>query len=533
MADNSKPLLQRFIPAFEWFALLDGPTVRADLWAGIAAGILILPQAIALATLANLPPEIGLYTAIFPVIVVAFLGSSWHSLSGPNTSISVVIAMILSGFASEGTADFVMYTITLTFMAGCIQFVFGLLRLGAIFNYFSHSVMVALVGGVGIIIIIQQIGGFLGLTVNGAEPIEDTIHSMFFSFPHSNWYAFGLGLVTIVTGFAVKYYRPGWPHIIIAVAAGMIGGAGMDLVVAPATSNIDKLGYLSLSALPLSAPDFSPTSFYEAAEALVMGSFMVAFLGLMQSAVIARSIAAKSGQHVNMNQEMTGQGISNIAGSFLSCYPSCGSFNRSAANYESGARTPLTGIISALVLAALVFFAAPVIAQLPLSVMAGVLFLVGWGLIDMPTIKKIVHVRGEARIMFIITFISTIYGGLQNGVFIGIFLSIVSYLRTVSRPELEVLFQEAATGYLPQGMAHEDATVIQLSGSVFFGSTPAIERSLSDIAEQDGRTGTLIIAGEYIDNIDQTGATTLINEVKKTTRARRWHGAMATQPFTG
>jgi SulP family sulfate permease len=125
MADNSKPLLQRFIPAFEWFALLDGPTVRADLWAGIAAGILILPQAIALATLANLPPEIGLYTAIFPVIVVAFLGSSWHSLSGPNTSISVVIAMILSGFASEGTADFVMYTITLTFMAGCIQFVFG------------------------------------------------------------------------------------------------------------------------------------------------------------------------------------------------------------------------------------------------------------------------------------------------------------------------------------------------------------------------------------------------------------------------
>ncbi len=518
--DNSAPaqrqapgLLARMMPFTGWLPMLDGDTVRNDIWAGIAAGILILPQAIALATMAGLPPEVGLYTSIFPVIICALFGSSWHVLSGPNTSISVMVAMVVSAYAGVGTPDWITYTLTLTFIAGAIQLLFGFFKLGVVFNYFSHTVMVAIITGVGIIIIIQQLGNFLGLTVNPGEPVEDTLYAMFFRIPLANWWAASLGLLTVVTGLLVKRYYPKMPAIIVAVMVGMLGGWIIEFLFGSEVTNLDKLGYLSLEALPLSAPNFSPTVFYEAAEGMMMGGFMIAFLGLMQSAVIARAMAVKSGQHIDIDQEVTGQGLSNVVGSFLSCYPSCGSFNRSASNIETGGRTPLVGIISALCLAALVVFAAPVIAQMPLSVMAGILFLVGAGLIKLKDIKTLLAVRGENRTAFLLILFATVYGGLEWAVMLGIATSVVLYLRAVSKPEVEILFEDEAQQYTPEGV--EAATVVKFSGSIFFGSTHSIERAFADIAREDQRKNMLIIAGEHIDNMDEAGATTLITEISK------------------
>jgi len=509
--------LTRFLPFLSWTRLLDAKAIRVDIGAGIAAGILILPQAIALATMAGLPPEIGLYTSIYPVIVCALFGSSWHVLSGPNTSISVMIAAIISGYASIGTPDWIMYTLTMTFIAGVIQLLFGVLRLGVVFNYFSHTVMVAIVTGVGFIIIAQQLGNFLGLTMNPHEPIEDTLYLLPFRLPVANGWSALLGSLTVATGVIVKRWFPRYPYIIVAVLVGMGSGWLLEFLLGSGNLNIDKLGYLSLAALPLSAPDFSPTNFYEAAEGLIMGGFMVAFLGLMQSAVIARSMAVKSGQHVDIDQEVIGQGLSNIVGSFLSCYPSCGSFNRSASNIEMGARTPLAGIVSAITLAVLVVFAGPVIAQMPLSVMAGVLFLVGAGLIKPKDIKTLLAMRGESRIVFLLVLGTTVYGGLQWGVMLGIAASVVIYMRTVSSPEIDVLFENEAQQYMPEAIT--DATVVSLSGSIFFGSTHSIERAFADVAREDHRRNPLIIAGEHIDNMDDAGAAALVTEARKRRQA--------------
>jgi SulP family sulfate permease len=511
---------EKVFPFLSWTSMLDRSTVMADLWAGIAAGVLILPQAIALATLAELPPEIGIYTAIFPVVICAFFGSSWHVLSGPNTSISVMIAMIVGAISSVGTPDFIIYAVTMTFLVGLIQVAWGFFKLGGVFNYFSHTVMMALVIGVGFIIIIQQLGNFFGLTVTGSEAIEDTLYSIFFRLPDANWYATSLGVMTVATGLVVRKYRPKWPNVILATSTGLIGLWLFENVFFGENMNIDKLGYLSLDAIPFSMPDFSPTTFYEVAEALIMGSFMIAFLGLMQSAVIARAMAVKSGQTIDINQEVIGQGLSNLGGAFMSCYPSCGSFNRSAANFEAGGRTPLTGIISAIALALLVILATPVLAHLPLSVVAGVLFLVGIGLIDVTYIKKVISVRGTSRNVFLLTLFVTVYGGLEWAVMLGIFLSIVVYLRSVSRPEIDIVNSNEAHQYLPEGVSDEDATVVHMAGSIFFGSTATLERIFADIASQDDRKNALIIAGEYIDNMDEAGATSLINESLK----RKQHG---------
>ena len=504
----------KLFPFLTWLPTLDQETARDDIIAGITAGILVLPQAIALATLAGMPPEYGFYTAIFPVVIAALYGSSWHALSGPNTALCIMMASALGLYASEGTPDYIRYAITLSFMVGMIQMMFGLLKLGILFSYFSHTVMVALVTGVGIIIIVQQMGNFLGLTMNVPEPIEDTLVQIVYSLPLSNGYAVLVGTITVISALLVKRWLKKWPHLIICVVIGMIAAELLELLLGSATVNLDKLGTMTFSPLPFSAPDFSPKHFAEAAEGLYTAALVLAVLGLMQSSLIARAMAVKSGQPVDMNQEVIGQGLSNIGGSFLSCFPSCGSFNRSASNIESGARTPLAGVISALVLGLLVVFANPVIAQLPVAVMAGVLFLVGAGLIKLKDIRKLLRVRGDSRIIFLLCLGTTVYGGLDQGVLLGIFLSVVAYLRSASRPELDLFFSNEAAQYTPANLEGA-ATVLQISGSVFFGSVHMIEQVLTDLSKQDNRQGHLVIAGEYLQHLDEAGAEVLVQEANR------------------
>nr|VFK57414.1 MAG: sulfate permease, SulP family [Candidatus Kentron sp. TC] len=503
--------LTTLFPFVSWLPMLDRETLRADLIAGVVAGVLILPQAIALATLAGMPPEYGFYTSIFPVIIASLYGSSWHALSGPNTAMCIMIGSVLGFYAGLGTEDYITYAITLSFMVGAIQLVFGVLRLGVIFSYFSHAAMVAIITGVGVVIIVQQVGNFLGQVANIPEPIKDTFFQVFYLLPGANWHAVLVGTVTVVSGLLVKRYLKGWPHLIICVLAGMIAAWGLELFLGPATVGLYKLGTMTLSPLPFSAPDFSPENFAEAAEALYTAAFVLAFLGLMQSCVIARAMAIKSGQKVDMNQEVIGQSLSNLGGSFLSCFPSCGSFNRSASNIETGGRTPLVGVISAIVLGALVFLATPIVAELPIAVMAGALFLVGAGLIKTKDIWKLVRIHGESRIIFMLCLVATVYGGLDKGVILGILASIVAYLRSVSRPEIDLFFGEDAEQYVPANLMGP-ATVLQVSGSVFFGSLQVLERALTDLAKSDGRRGHLVIVAEHLHSLDVAGAEALLQE---------------------
>ena len=508
-----------FMPFMAWFKVLNPQIIKTDIVAGIVAGILIVPQAVALATIAGMPPEYGLYTSIVPVVIAAFFGSSWQALSGPNTALVIMISMAIAPYASIGTADYIMYAVTLTFMVGAFQLAFAVFGLGGIFNYFSQTVMVALVTGVGLLIILQQVGNFMGILMNVAEDVDFTVHQMIHNAYLANPFAVIVGSATLACGILVKKYFSKWPHHIVAIVFGTALAWVLDTIYGAAYTKIDKLGWMSLELLPLSAPDFSPTNFAEAAEGLIPASFLIATMGLIQSTVIARSMASKTGQHVSFNQEVAGQGLSNIVGSFFSCFPSCGSFNRSAANLEAGAHTPLAALVSAVVLAILVFTAGPLLAYMPISVMAAVLFMVGANLIKWQDIKLLLQMHGESRYIFILTLATTLYGGLQNGVFLGAFLSIAAYLRRVSVPEIEVLFDEYAEPYLPQGKGHDEAVVLKLSGSLFFGSVNALERTFSDLAVQQGREQTIVIAADYLHNIDRSGLDALDEEANKRHKA--------------
>jgi SulP family sulfate permease len=503
-------------PFLKWLPLLDRETLRIDIIAGITAGVLILPQAIALATLAGMPPQYGLYTAIFPVIIASLWGSSYHALSGPNTALAVLTAMTIAPFANIGTPEFVQYAITLTFMVGVFSLGLGLLRLGAVFNYFSHTVMVALVTGVGIVIVIQQVGNFLGVQMNTNEDLYEVLQQVWIAFDRANLYAIAIGVLTVATGVLVKRYRSHWPHYIIAVVVGMIFAELLKLAFGDANTAVYYLGYLSFDAMPFSEPDFSPQNFAEFANFAYPAAISMAILGLMQSAVIARSMAAKSGQQgLSINQEVIGQGLSNVAGGFLSCFTSCGSFNRSAANIEAGARTPLAGLVSAFALAGLVFVAAPLIAYMPLPVMAGVLFLVGAALVKPKEIRHLLATKGGGRIVFVAVLATTLFSGVDIGVYLGVALSVAGYLRGMSHPEIEVLFEQEKSFFLLDGMDVEKTTGVSISGSLFFGSAQHLENELNNIAAEDHRENNLLILCNYMNGLDASGAGTLAQEAAK------------------
>ena len=504
--------LARFLPFLVWAKMLDRPTLLADLGAGITAGVLILPQAVALAALAGLPPEYGIYTSIFPVIIAALFGSSFHLMSGPNTAIAVLIFLDLSTFASRGTEDYILYAMGLTFMAGVFQLVFGFARLGVVFNYISHSVIVGLTAGVGVVIIIQQLGNFFGILLNQREEIYETLLQAFYNLDHANWAAASCGLVTILAGVIARVWKPNAPHLIIAIVVGTLFAYVLDWLWGSASLRIDKLGTLSLAVLPFVPVDFSDDSLI-VYEDLILSAVLIGFLGLMQTAVIARSLAAKSGQSINMNQEIVGQGLSNVVGSYLSCFASCGSFNRSAANYSAGGRTPLSSLVSAFVLALLIWFAADLIALMPIAVMAGLLMLVGWGLIDRKEIGELVNARSEFLI-FVACFASAVVLGLDYGVILGVLLSVGVYLANVSRPHFRRLDAAAMRNYIPDDLAG-DVTAFRVSGNLFFGSVQSIGTQLGMIASDEGRNRKLFLSLEYVGHIDTPGALALVKEATR------------------
>jgi SulP family sulfate permease len=517
--------LTKLFPFLSWLPLLNRDALRADTVAGITAGVLVLPQAIALATVAGLPVEYGLYTAIFPVIITALWGSSWHALAGPNTALAVVTAATIAPFASIGTAQYVQYAITLTFMVGVVQLAFGVLRLGVLFVFFSHTVMMALITSVGIIIVVQQIGPFLGLVMNSREALYETLLQAFYLLPQVNLYALTVGLLTLLSGLVVRRFRPRWPHYIIAVAVGMAAAALLGLGFGTATARIEMVGQMTLEPLPLSLPDFSPSGFAEFSTTAYPAALSMAVLGLMQSAVIARSLAVKSGQSgVDINQETVGQGLSNVVGSFLSCFTSCGSFNRSAANLAAGAVTPLAGLVSALVLGGMVYFAAPLIQFLPIPVMAAVLFLVGASLVKPSEIWTLVRTRGDKRWVFALVVGVCLIEGVSSGLLLGVFLSVVVHLRGASRPDVELLVGQEKAVYVESGMSPNETTVVTISGELFFGSSQSLSQTLTNLRAQDGGRANLIIVGDYLQDIDSTAAEMLVQEA-----ARRAQSGYATR----
>lgn len=505
--------LRPFTPFLAWWPRVNRNTVRTDLMAGLTGALVALPQGVAFATIAGMPPEYGLYAGMIPAVIAALFGSSWHLVSGPTTAASIVLFSVLSPHAEPGSAQYVSLALTLTFMVGLIQLVMGLARLGTLVNFISHSVVTGFTAGAAILIATNQVKHFTGQAIPRGASFADTWTHVFTHAGDIQIAIAATGLFTLLLGIAVKRWLSGLPYMIAA----MLGGAVLGNVLgAWLGAELPTVGALPASLPPLSAPSFDA----ESIRAVASGVIAVTLLALTEAVSIARALAARSGQHVDGNQEFVGQGMSNLAGAFFSGYVATGSFNRSGVNYAAGAKTPVAAMLAGAFLLVLVLFVAPWAQYLPNAAMAGILFLVAWGLIDFDEIYHTVKTSRQELAIMIATFAATLFLTLEEAIIIGVLLSLAIYLSRTSKPQVRVRVPNpysAKRKFIDAGHVAQcpQLRFVRIDGSLFFGATSHIQESLA--AQDQAAPGQkhLAVVAHGINFIDLAGAHFLAEEAER------------------
>jgi SulP family sulfate permease len=514
MSLPSRAALSRVFPFLAWWPRVDRVSLRADLIAGLVGAIVVLPQGVAFATLAGMPPEYGLYCAMVPTIVAALWGSSWHAVSGPTNAVSLVVFATVSMIAEPGSAHYVHLVLTLSFMSGVMMLGMGVLRLGTLVNFISHTVVVGFTAGAAMLIFDAQLSNFFGVYIPRNISFLRSIEAFVAQIPYIRPYVLLIAVTTLASGMLARRYLKQVPYMIVAMLVGSILAFALNQTLGAEYTGIRTLGALPGALPPLSHPDFE----LENLRKLLAIAVAVTVLGLTEAVSIGRAIALKSGQRIDGNQEFIGQGLSNIVASFFSGYPATASFNRSGLNYEAGARTPLAAAFSALFLIVVLIGVAPLMAYLPIASMAAILFLVAWGLIDFHSIRTVMRASRQETAVLALTFAATLLLELEFAILVGVVLSLLVYLNRTSRPSMRSLVPNPShpTRKMTQiepGMAEcPQLKILRVEGSIYFGAVSHVGAHFDTLRELYPQQKHLLLLSKSINFVDVAGAELLARE---------------------
>lgn len=501
----------RLLPCLRWWPWVNRTTLKADLHAGLTGAVIVLPQGIAFALIAGLPPVYGLYTAMVPAIVASLFGSSRHLISGPTTAISLVVFATVGKIAAPESTEYVALVLTLTFLAGVYQLVLGLARMGRLVNFVSHSVIVGFTAGAAILIVTSQLKHYFGIPVQSGEPFLHTWRHLLDGLDQINPHVMAVASGTLISAILFMRYLPRWPGMLFA----MIIGGVLGLTLGGDRHGIGLVGEIPAQLPPLSAPDFSLQSI----KVLGSGAFAIALLGLVEAVSIGRSIALKSGQRLDASQEFIGQGLANIVGSFCSSYAASGSFTRSGINYAAGGVTPLAGVFAALMLALIVLVVAPLAGHLPYAAMAGILVLVAYHLIDFRNIRMILTTSKRESTVLLTTFLATLFFELEFAIYIGVILSLLIYLMRTSQPAFTTRVPDPRTSkrYMvadPKLPECPQLKVVRVDGSLYFGAVDHVQERFEYFSARYSGQKHLLLLTNGMNFIDITGAEALAREAE-------------------
>lgn len=498
-ASTRAPALQRWLGP--WVAQVNAGTLRGDAIAALLAAVLVLPQGIAFAALAGLPPAWGLYAAVVPTAVAALAGSSWHVLTGPTNALSLALAASLAPLAAVGSAEYLRLALALTLMVGAIQLAVALLRLGVLTHFISPSVL-------------------LGFTTGAAVLIAwHALHSL--TREHGALApALAVGALTLALAALLRWRWRRGPGLLIALLA------GTALAVAGERAGLWGVGQLArIGTLPQALPPLTlPALAWADLPRLATIALALTLVALGQSIAIAKALAARSGQALDVNRECLGQGLANLAGGCFSAFLSCGSLNRSVPHIEAGARTPLAGVMAAAFVLLLVAVAAPLLAWVPMAAIDALLLLVAWTLVDPPQWRELARLdRAEAAVATG-TLVATLLLPLQVAVLAGVAASLVLYLHRTAHPALRsmgfagppqpgvhrpfVVLEPIATTATAAPAAAEcpQLKLLRMEGPVWFGAEAHVADALRELRDAPRAPRHLLVMGKSMNFIDPAGA---------------------------
>ncbi len=511
MSSVALTYLLKFLPFLSWAKHTTPASARQDAMAGLTGAIIVLPQGVAYALIAGLPPEYGLYAAIVPAIIAALFGSSWHLISGPTAALSIVVFTTISPLAQVGSAAYISLVLTLTLMAGLFQLILSLARMGSLVNFVSHSVVVGFTSGAAVVIATSQIKNALGLNLQSTGNFILNWIAVADNIIATHLPSLAIAALTLATLIVIKRWRRKWPNMLIAMVVGSAATQALLLTSWSGVSEIALVGEIPSQLPPLSTPLMT----WDLLRQLAPGAMALGLLGLVEAVSIARSVATRSGQQIHGNQEFIGQALSNILGSFSSSYATSGSFTRTGVNYEAGATSPLAALFAAVFLALIVLLFAPLAAYITLPSMAAILLMVAWNLIDWHHIKIIYRAGKNEAMVFGVTFAATLLLPMEFAIYLGVLLSLVLYLRRTSQPNITALASgrgakklvDAQRSNLPEC---DVIKIVRIDGALFFGAVDYVQTTLMAIPQKH-----VLIVASGINFIDLAGTELLANEAKR------------------
>ncbi|MFN3569141.1 MAG: SulP family inorganic anion transporter [Polaromonas sp.] len=492
-----------------WVHTVTPETLRHDLMAALLGAVLVLPQGIAFATLAGLPPEYGLYTAIVPCIIAALFGSSWHVMSGPTNANSLALFAMLSPLAMAFSPAYIQLALAVTVLVGIMQWLIGALRLGSLANFISPAALFGFTSGAALLIAVYALPDLLGLAPAAEHGAAAVLVHVLTQLPAVQPAALAVAGVTIAVALLVRRLRPGWP----AMLAGLVAATALSWAW---SVYVSALPLRTIGQIQTPWPRFAlPTVRWAALPELLGLAFALTIVALGQSISIAKAVAARSGQRIDANREFRGQGLSNIVGGFFSSYVSCGSLNRSMPNLEAGARTPLAAVFSAVLLLLLVALSASLLAHIPMAALAALLLLVAGSLLDLGRWKQLLALsRTEFGVAFA-TLVATVSIRLEVAILAGTLLSLMSFLYRTSKPAMRTMgFDSRAPDRQFVVLADAEKPLpecpqlklLRMEGEVYFGATQHVADTLHALRHVPQPQKHLLVMGKSMNFIDLAGA---------------------------
>lgn len=479
--------------------------LRPDLIAGITVAIVAVPQVIAYAAIAGLPPAVGLYTSIVATAVGALWGSSRHLSTGPTNASSILVLAVLAPLAAVGSGEYVLAAGVLAVFAGLLRLGFAAVGLGMVVNFASRAVLLGFTAGAAVLIAVGQLRHLLRIEIPRSPQLVDTLSGLAQGIGGSHLPSVAIGVVTIVVILAVNRLSSKMPGSMLALVAmgSMVAAVGAE-----------RLGVAVVGEVPRSWPGFAslPSLGWLASEgrgsALLAGAFAVTALGLVEAISIAREIARQSGDHLDVDQELVGQGLANVAAGLSGGYACSGSFTRSAVNFQAGARTPLAGVFSSLVVLAMVLAFGPLAAFLPQAALAGLILLVAARMVDWNTVRRVARTSPAEAASMAVTFVATLTVPLQFAVFVGVMLSLAIYIYQSSLPQVvEVVPDPTFRHFVEREGAPvcSQLGVVAIRGSLFFGAASHVEDELLRIRRSNPGQHLLLLRMHGVDRCDYSG----------------------------
>ncbi|NWF62635.1 MAG: solute carrier family 26 protein [Fischerella sp.] len=517
--------IRRYLPFLEWLLNYHPQDLVGDLMAGMIVAIMLVPQSMAYALLAGLPPQVGLYASILPLILYALFGTSRTLAVGPVAMVSLLVATGIGAIAPQNSPEYIVLALVLALLVGIIQLSMGLFRLGFLVNFLSHAVISGFTSAAALIIAFSQLKHLLGVKIPHTESFYELLISLVQQIDQTNIVTLSIGVISIAVliyfnkrlGYLLNRWGVSQGLIVpITKSAPLIVVLFSTLLVwdlaLHENANVNIVGAIPRGLPPLTLPSFEWTLWQK----LLPTALTISFVGFMESIAVAKSLASKRRQKVDANQELIGLGVANLGAAVTGGYPVTGGFSRSVVNFAAGANTALASMITALLIALVTLFFTPVFYFLPQTTLAAIIIVAVFGLVDVNTFKQMWRYNKADGVSLLITFVAVLTVGIEVGILVGVVTAVLLFLWRTSRPHIAIVGRVGESETFRNVLRYEVKTcphvlAIRVDGSLYFANTKYLEDQLLQAIAQWPELEHLVLVCSAINFIDASALETLEN----------------------